>query len=87
MAGWVWEVMIFIIPGYILDKYFIKSETLLEKLIISVTLSVAVTIVIGLILGLLHIFNYWTSLAGFVVVIIVLLIIAKFKKLNFKKYK
>jgi len=80
-------LLIFVIPGYIIDRYFIKSHTLLEKIVLSVTLSIATTIFIGLTLGLLHIFNYWTSIAGFVVVIIVLLIIAKFKKLNFKKYK
>jgi uncharacterized membrane protein len=78
--------LIFIVPGYIIDRYFIKSHTLLEKIVLSITLSLAVTIAIGLILGILHIFNYWNSLICFVLVIILLLVIARFKTALIKRF-
>jgi len=83
LQGIIGILLIFIIPGVILDRYFIKSHTLLEKIIISITLSITTAIIIGLILGILGIFNYWNSLIGFIVVILLLLIIVYFRKTRF----
>jgi uncharacterized membrane protein len=62
-------MLIFFIPGYFVTRLFYQKVKGLKLIAFVCGISISITIIIGLILAAMHLFNYWNSIIGYVLIL------------------
>ena len=62
-------MLIFFIPGILVTRLFYRKIKGLRLIALILGISISITIVIGLILAAIHLFNYWNSIIGYVLIL------------------